>query len=203
MASCVNRPSGGFLVEFVPGGKSRKRNTFPKAVIADEKVIWPPRAGLHGIQGLRMSATETTLFLVDPAFGRASADAAIIARRIPTQEIQIVTAGSDWNVGNKSWTLPESVDWIDRSVVVRIDERNAKTSELVHDLLAFECVARSASGHISEDFYAQEMRRVRTFLGKIAERGRARDGQISLFLNGKVHTVSLDEGAVQVGGGEA
>ena len=39
MASCVNRPSGGFLVEFVPGGKSRKRNTFPKAVIADEKVI--------------------------------------------------------------------------------------------------------------------------------------------------------------------
>lgn len=159
-------------------------------------------AGLHGIQGLRMSSTETTLFLVDPAFGRATADAAIIARRIPTKDIQIVSSGAAWNLREKTWTLPESVDWIDRSVVVRIDDRNSSsTTELALDLLAFECAARSASGYISEGFYAQEIRRIRTFLGKLAEVGRSTDGQITLFLKGLVHTVSLDEGVIQVGGG--
>jgi len=158
-------------------------------------------AGLHGIQGLRMSLTETTLYLVDPAFGRASADAAIIACQIPTRNIQVVSSGTAWNCDQKLWPLPESVDWIDRSIVVIIEDQNNCHRELSLDLLAFECVLRSASGYISEDFYAQEMRRIRIFLGKIAESGRSSDGQISLFIDGRVHTVSLDEGVIQVGGG--
>lgn len=158
-------------------------------------------AGLHGVQGLRMTSTETTLYLVDPAFGRATADAAIIARRIPTRDIQILSSGASWSLEGNDWSLPDSVDWIDRTVVVRIEDQASSICELALDLLSFECVARAASGYISEDFYAQEMRRIRTFLGKLAEFGRSSDGQISLFLNGRVHTVSLDEGVIQVGGG--
>ena len=41
-------------------------------------------AGLHAMQGLKIGRNETMLYLVDPAFGKASADAAIIARQIPS-----------------------------------------------------------------------------------------------------------------------
>lgn len=67
--------------------------------------------------------------------------------------------------------------------------------------MAFECVIRSASGFIAEGFYAHEMKRIRAFLGKLAERGRTDSAQISLFMNGKVSTVSLDMGVIQVSGG--
>lgn len=159
-------------------------------------------AGLHGIQGLRLSATETTLYLVDPAFGRASADAAIVARQIPTRDITLLPEHLAWDSQASACSLSRSVDWTDRTVVIRIDERLGKPAEIALGLMAFECIARSASGFISEGFYAHEMRRIRTFLGKLAERGRSNDGQISLFMNGRVHTVSLDMGVIQVSGGE-
>lgn len=158
-------------------------------------------AGLHAIQGLRMSRTETMLYLVDPAFGRASADAAIIARRISTSFLQVIPGRRAWNADDAVWTLASSVDWIDRTVVLRIDERGMAASDIALDLLSFECIARSASGYVSEDFYAHQIRRLRTFLGRLAERGRADDGQISLFMNGKVQSVSIDLGVIQVGGG--
>jgi hypothetical protein len=160
-------------------------------------------AGLHGIQGLRLSLTETTLYLVDPAFGRANADASIIARQIPTQDITILSEQLAWNTDESTWALSKSVDWTDRTIVVRIEEKTGPHHkvEIAFDLMDFECVARSASGYISEGFYAHKMRRIRTFLGKIAERGRGIDGQISLFIDGKVNSVSIDIGVIQVSGG--
>lgn len=157
-------------------------------------------AGLHGAQGLRMSGTATTLFLVDPAFGRASSDAAIIARSIPTSFVKLIPARDGWADASTFWRLTDSVDWIDRAVVLRIEEDGLPPEDLALDMLSFECVTRMASGYISEDFYSHEVRRIRTFLGKLAERGRAA-GQISLFMNGAIQSVSLDEGVIQVGGG--
>lgn len=157
-------------------------------------------AGLHGAQGLRMSGTATTLSLVDPAFGRASSDAAIIARSIPTSFIRLIPARDGWAEAGSQWRLTDSVDWIDRAVVIRIEEDGATPEDLALDMLSFECITRMASGYISEDFYSHEVRRLRTFLGRLAERGRAA-GQISLFMNGAIQSVSLDEGVIQVGGG--
>jgi hypothetical protein len=158
-------------------------------------------AGLHGIQGLRLSSTETTLFLVDPAFGRASADAAIIARQIPIRDISLLSEKNAWSNQETKWLLADSVDWLDRRIVIRIDDRSEEPLNIALDLMAFECVIRSASGFISEGFYAHEMKRIRAFLGKLAERGRTDSAQISLFMNGKVSSVSLDMGVIQVSGG--
>lgn len=158
-------------------------------------------AGLHGIQGLRLSSTETTLYLVDPAFGRASADAAIVARQIPTQDITLLSEQFAWDTRDSPWRLSSTVDWTDRTIVIRIGGQSDDSAEISLDLMAFECVVRSGSGFISEGFYAHEMRRIRAFLGKLAEKGRSNDGQISLFMNGKVHSVSLDMGVIQVSGG--
>lgn len=159
-------------------------------------------AGLHAIQSLRTGKHETMLHLVDPAFGKASADAAIIARRIPVDRIYLMPASSAWLGGQEArWFIPRAVDWIDRSVVLRIDERLGQLRELPLDLLSFECISRAASGHVSEDFYANEIRQVRTFLGQLAEDGKVDESaQIMIFMRGQLQNVSLDMGVIQVGG---
>lgn len=159
--------------------------------------------GLHAIQGLRMSQVETTLHLVDPAFGKASSDAAIIARRIPTSQIQMLPARKAWSSEHlaepSDWNVYNSVDWIDRSVIVRVKNKQNTFTDIALDLLSFECVARSASGYIPEDFYSHEIRRIRTFLGKLASEGEV-DGEISLFMKGRVQNVSIDMNVIQVAG---
>jgi hypothetical protein len=157
-------------------------------------------AGFHSIQGLRMSRSEATLHLVDPAFGRASNDAAIIARRISSAQLQLLPARKAWSIGERSWSICDSVDWIDRTVVVRVVERGGDYVDIGLDLLSFECVTRSASGYVSEDFYAQEIRRIRAFLGRLAALETSVDSQIQLFMDGKVQSVSIDMGVIQVGG---
>jgi hypothetical protein len=158
-------------------------------------------AGLHAIQGLRIGRTETMLYLVDPAFGKASADAAIIARQIPSSRVNLEAASKAWLGGPVGdWFMPKSVDWIDRAVILRIDEGPGDPNDLPLDLLSFESVARAASGYVSEDFYANEIRRVRTFLGQLAESGREDGAQITIFMRGRLQNVSLDQGVIQVGG---
>jgi len=159
-------------------------------------------AGLHTVQGLRMTGTETNLNLVDPAFGRATSDAAIISRRIPSKFVKLMSRKVAWKIGSEKirWPLESSVDWIDRQVVIRIEDALNGISDLQLDLLSFECLARAAKGYLADDFYAHELRRIRTFLGRLAETGRSEDGQISLFMKGKSLTVSIDSGVIQVGG---
>lgn len=156
-------------------------------------------AGLHAIQGLRMSGALTTLHLVDPAFGRANVDAAIIARRIPTSQIQVLPARKAWTDAALEWRVCDSVDWIDRTVVVRVVEAGSYT-DIALDLLAYECVSRAAAGYVPEDFYAREIRRIRAFLGRLAMRGRSDGGEIALYMKGRMHNVSIDMQVIQVGG---
>jgi hypothetical protein len=81
-----------------------------------------------------------------------------------------------------------------------VDERLNDLRDLPLDLLSFECVARAASGYVSEDFYANEIRRIRMFLGQLAERAREESAQITIFMRGQLQNVSLDEDVIQVGG---
>lgn len=157
-------------------------------------------SGFHSIQGLRMTKGESTLHLVDPAFERASNDAAIIARRISSSLLHLLPARKAWTIGEDVWSIYDSVDWIDRTVVVRVQEKNGAMTDIGLDLLSFECIARSASGYVSEEFYAHEIRRIRAFLGRLAARASAVDSEIQLFMDGKVQSVSIDMGVIQVGG---
>ena len=169
----------------------------PELVKAKSTVI----AGLHVMQGLKIGRTETILYLVDPAFGKATADAAIIARQIPSSRVHLKAASKAWLIGREAaWFMPKSVDWIDRAVIFQIDEESGELRDLPLDLLSFECVTRAASGYFSEDFYANEIRRVRTFLGQLAEVGRGESAQIAVFMRGRLQNVSLDMDVIQVGG---
>jgi hypothetical protein len=176
------------------------QNLAPEQMIKLKNMLM---AGLHTVQGLRMSGTETNLNLVDPAFGQATSDAAIISRRIPSKSIKLMSRKSAWEVEGAEiqWPLSSSVDWIDRQIVLRVEDSEKGASDLQLDLLSFECLARAAKGYLADDFYAHELRRIRTFLGRLAEGGRSEYGQISLFMKGRSYTVSIDSGVIQVGGG--
>ena len=154
--------------------------------------------GLHAIQGLRLANADTVLHLVDPAFGRSNTDTAIIARRIPSAQISLLRAKDAWTQ-ESDWEVKNSVDWIDRVIVVRVDEGEGEHSNVQLDLLSFEAILRSGTGHVSEDFYALEIRRIRAFLGRLAAKGRSASGEIVLFRSGIFQAISIDTGMIQVG----
>ena len=158
--------------------------------------------GLHMLQGLRMGGKEINLHLVDPAFGSATSHAAIIARRIPAPLIKLLPMADKWesSAEKSTYAITNSVDWLDRHIVLRIKEGDEKHSDFPLNLMMFDCITRAAGGYVAEEFYAHDLRRITNFLGRIAERGSSVDDDVSLFLHGRMHSVAIDNGVIQVGG---
>lgn len=158
-------------------------------------------AGLHTIQGLRLPGSESTLHLVDPAFGRSTNHAAIIARKIPSRQIKLVPQSDGWDipVERRTFSLPEAVDWIDRVVLLTVETTAGEKHTYPLHLLTFDCIMRAASGYLPDAFYAHDVRRIVNFLGLLAERGRQSDhDSIDVMVSGHMHTVTLEEGDVIV-----
>lgn len=158
-------------------------------------------AGLHTIQGLRLPRTETTLHLVDPAFGRSTNHAAIIARKIPSSQIRLLKQSEGWTIDHarRPYALTEAVDWIERQLLLTVDIAPGDQRKFPLDLLIFDCIMRAASGYLPETFYAHDIRRMMNFLGLLAERSRHEDyDSISIMVGGAMHTVALEEGDVIV-----
>jgi hypothetical protein len=160
-------------------------------------------AGLHTIQGLQLGTRETMLQIVDPSFANAGNHSAIIARSIPTTSIKILPMREAWDIDpeKERWQISSTVDWLDRHIVLRVLDKNKSAMDFPINLMVFDCIARAGSGYIAEEFYAHDLRRIKTFLGSLARHQVSEDGNISLFIHGKLHSVSIDEGVIQVGGG--
>ncbi|UTP40560.1 hypothetical protein M9M90_05085 [Phenylobacterium sp. LH3H17] len=154
--------------------------------------------GLHTIQGLRLPASGSTLHLVDPAFGRSTSSAAIIARKIGSSQIRLLPQSEGWEVRpDDPYALRGAVDWIERAVLLTVDLGGGERRQHPLDLLSFDCIMRAASGYLPEAFYAHDIRRILNFLGLLAERS-AHDSNdsISVMVGGALHTVTLEEGGV-------
>lgn len=158
-------------------------------------------AGLHMIQGIKLGPNETRLMLVDPAFGNATSHAAIIARRIPSGAIKLLPMREKWHYTNsdKEFAMTTAVDWLDRHIVLRIDDKDEDPADLSLDLMMFDCLMRSARGYVASQFYAHDIRRIDNYLGRLAESGSASDEEISLFMGGSTRSISIDGGVIQVG----
>jgi hypothetical protein len=158
-------------------------------------------AGLHTIQGLRLPRSESNLHLVDPAFGRTTNHAAIIARKIPSSLIKLTPQSQAWEVSDEKlpYALFGAVDWIDRVVVLTVETKNGDTDNYPLDLLTFDCIMRAASGYLPDGFYGHDVRRIMNFLGLLAERrGASYLDTIDVMVRGRMHTVTLEEGGVIV-----
>lgn len=159
-------------------------------------------AGLHTIQGLQMGEDESNLHLVDPAFGNATSHAAIIAARIPASSVSLIPASERWNISEseRPRALECSVNWLDREIICRIRGQSGERHDLPLDLMVLDAVIRAGGGYVAEQFYAHEMQRITSFLGRLAEvEGKAEAG-ISLYFKGSVRDVTIDEGLIQVSG---
>jgi hypothetical protein len=186
--------NGGEFLEIISGQIQPARMSVLK-----NKVL----AGLHMLQGLRMGAKETNLHLVDPAFGRATSHAAIIARRISASSVKLLPMAEKWDGAAKNpiYAMTKAVDWIDRHIVLRIKQIDEIYSDFPLNLMLFDCTTRAAGGYVAEEFYAHDVRRITNFLGRIAERGSQSEDEVALFLRGRMHSVAIDDGVIQVGGG--
>jgi hypothetical protein len=186
--------NGGEFLEIISGKIQPARMSMLKSRVL---------AGLHMLQGLRMGAKETNLHLVDPAFGSATSHAAIIARRISAPSVKLLPMADKWDkaAAKPAHAMTNAVDWLDRHIVLRIKESNEKHSDFPLNLMMFDCATRAAGGYVAEEFYAHDVRRITNFLGRIAERGSGTDDEVSLFLHGRMHSVAIDNGVIQVGGG--
>jgi hypothetical protein len=186
--------NGGEFLEIISGQIQPARMSMLKNRIL---------AGLHMLQGLRMGVKETNLHLVDPAFGSATSHAAIIARRISAPSVKLLPMAEKWDQAaeNPAHAMTNAVDWLDRHIVLRIKESNERHADFSLNLMMFDCATRAAGGYVAEEFYAHDVRRITNFLGRIAERGIGTDDEVSLFLHGRMHSVAIDNGVIQVGGG--
>jgi hypothetical protein len=144
-------------------------------------------AGLHTIQGLRLGSHQPNLYLVDPALGKSTAKAAILATTIAMNKVTLEPLSTTW-AAESAHALSKSVDWLEHELRLSVaDSEHA----LRVDLMMFDCIVRAAGGYVSEQFFDHEIRRIRTFLGRLAMDGG--DGEeITLVLNGKMHPVSID-----------
>ena len=159
-------------------------------------------AGLHHIQGIRFFETTPTLHLVDPAFGTSMTGTAIIASRVKPADIQLIRLGDKWGqTTDHANHISASVDWIDRHIVLRINDQQNRSHDLLLDLVLFDCILRAASGHVPTKFYEHDIRRVRRFLGQIAQVTKSSSDYISLIREGKSYSISIDGSTIQVGAG--
>jgi hypothetical protein len=186
--------NGGEFLEIISGQIQPARMSILKSRVL---------AGLHMLQGLRMGAKETNLHLVDPAFGSVTSHAAIIARRISAPSVKLLPMADKWDSAaiNPTHAMTNAVDWLDRHIVLRIKQSNEKHFDFPLNLMMFDCTTRAAGGYVAQEFYAHDVRRITNFLGRIAERGSGYDDEVSLFLHGRMHSVAIDDGVIQVGGG--
>jgi hypothetical protein len=160
-------------------------------------------AGLHHIQGLEASDNEPNLDLVDPAFSNTPTGASVLADRIPASRLSLMSLRAKWEGSGVPGgsTVTGSVDWLDRHVVLRIRSGDGHLSDLLLDLMMFECIMRAARGHVATRFYESELRRITSFLGRIAQTGRVDSERISIRHNGVRRSFTIDNGIIQVGAG--
>lgn len=183
------------------------RNGAEFVEICDEKLDKPSEirlknrlfAGFHHMQGVQKGESPT-LFLVDPAFGRSSSEAAILADKIPGQRVQLLNLASTWTHTDqqKKWSIMESVDWLDRHIVLRVESSDHKASTDFHaDLMMLDCLLRASSGHVPSKFYEHDLRKISAFLGKLAQSG-SKLREITVLLDGKTQAINIDGGVIQV-----
>jgi len=160
-------------------------------------------SGLHTIQGLQTSIKEATLHVVDPSFSNAVSHAAIIAKSIPIKFIKLIPMKDVWNDsnGDSPWAVSQTVDWLDRYIILRVETQNNYKIDFPLNLMVFDCIVRASSGYVAEEFYSYDLRRIKTFLGSLTRNQKTEGENISLFIKGKMHSVSIDNGVIQVGGG--
>ncbi len=193
----------------LPDGRERLGLDFVaqfKQVVAGEGQLNDIRnhllRGLEAIQGVRRKGLAN-LMIVDPAFssphgpGLPAGVASVVAGEIPLSQISIGSQSHVWaeqSPNGRRPDIPESVDWLERRIVISLGPLDDVTSRhhIALDLRDFEFVMASAHGLNSKQFFAPETRRILHELVRLAS-GMSGGGEIRLFAEGSTKTLLIDD----------
>jgi hypothetical protein len=149
-------------------------------------------AGLEAVQGLRRGGQRADLVLVDPAFA-SGATTSIVARRISTSRLHVRSQSASWRRAlDRDPDAPDSLDWIERTVVFEITDDGA-VFPVELDLLRFEYVLRAGEGLDARSFFEAEARRIGAELAPLAQKVQD-DDQIVVLREGRLERLLIDVG---------
>jgi len=156
--------------------------------------------GLEAAQGVYRPANVPDFLVLDPAFSSNRSRAAVIARHLRSRNIKIVSQAEQWRLASESDpTLPQAVDWANRSVTVRINT-NDGTVCLDLSLMTFELLVRWAEGLSSRVQHESEIRRIAGSLSSLVRMDDS-DEDIDVLVGGEKRTLTIDVGDLIRSGG--
>lgn len=156
--------------------------------------------GLEAVQGIYRPANVPDFLILDPAFFANRSRAAVIARQLRGRNVKIVSQEEQWRmVSEHPPSLPQAVDWSNRSVVVRIDT-NDQVLSMDLSLMAFELLVRWAEGLSSRVQHESEIRRIAGSLAVLVPSDET-DEDINVLVGGERRTLTIDIGDLIRSGG--
>jgi len=155
-------------------------------------------SGLEAVQGARRSEGTGSFLVVDSAFASHRGSAAVVARKIMSGSVQLMSQNTWWQVqAGGAPNLGDAVDWVDRQVFVLLDAGREGSTPLAVDLNCrqFEFVCRAAQGLSSRAFFQADIRRIMAQLADLAD-GASATEEITVLLNGRTSQLVIDVGDV-------
>jgi hypothetical protein len=155
-------------------------------------------SGLEVIQGLRRPQAGNQFMVVDPAFGTTGI-ARVIARTFSSTQVRVCSVRSQWDAAGLG-EVAESVDWLDRRVVVVIGDGSESYLDL--GLVDFEFLMRADQGLALSAFFEGTVRRLRAGLARVADETATSGRLIRVAMEGEVKGVEIDvDGRLVLGSG--
>jgi hypothetical protein len=145
--------------------------------------------GLHVFQGIRPKS-ESEFYLVDPAFSSGGSSTSVIAARIQLRNIEVRAESQAWPVASFGRLVSDSVDWLDRRVVL-IFERSEHVLPL--DVRQFEVLMRASTGLTFRSFNGPDVRRILSRLALVIQSRGDGDSERIVVMDGHVpRQLSID-----------
>jgi hypothetical protein len=156
--------------------------------------------GLEAVQGVHRAGQPPDFLLLDPAFVTHRSRAAVVAKRVQSRGVRVVSQTEHWRIARGSTPeLTEAMDWLDRVVYLRIENGQPGVA-LPIDLLRFELLYRWAAGLSSRSHYEAEIRHLSGALSTLVPVGDVGD-EITVLVGGERRTLTIDVGE-QIRSGE-
>lgn len=149
--------------------------------------------GLEAVQGVHRAGQPPDFLALDPAFVTHRSRAAVVARRIQSRIVRVVSQLEHWRLtGNDDPDLPKALDWLDRKVFLRIEDPETVVAVPL-GLVRFELLCRWASGLSSRIQHEAEIRHLTGALSQLVTSGDELD-EITVLVGGERRTLTIDVG---------
>ncbi|MEU4386239.1 hypothetical protein [Promicromonospora sp. NPDC023805] len=152
--------------------------------------------GLEAVQGIHRPGKAPEFLVLDPAFFSHRTRAAVISLRIKNRTVDVVDQVTQWDIEALEGATPElneAVEWLNRTVFVRLPGPDGTTVSVALSMLRFELLKRWAAGLRSGNQHEAEIRGITGTLAGLTSASDD-DEDIRVLVGGKLSTLMIDVG---------